>query len=191
MERWGAIAGTTVCVTGVGLLGATWLQPDVTHLERSIQITAEVQDLLPFLTDYRGFLEWSPWSGLDPKQTVSFSELRSGKGAWYSWSGNADVGRGRMELLAVEPDLVRHHVEFIEPYPAHAETEFLWSESAGTLTVRWTYAGHNDLAAKFLSLFVDMDEVLGPDYERGLLNLKRHVEDAADSRRAGLEVKSG
>ena len=188
MERWGPIVVTTVCVTGVGLLGAAWLQPDVTHVERSVEITAAEQDLLPFLTDYQSFLEWSPWSGMDPNQTVLFSEPRTGEGAWYSWSGNADVGRGRMELRAVESGRVSHHVEFIEPYPAHAETEFLWSESAGTLTVRWTYDGHNDLPAKFLSLFVDMDAVLGPDYERGLLDLKRHVEDAALARRA---VKPG
>jgi len=175
------LAGLLVLTTG-GIGVAASQQPDRTHIERSVQVQGTAADLEPHLVDFTAFLSWSPWSDLDPDQVTTFSDPPSGEGAWYAWEGNADVGKGRMDLTRVQPGKVTHHLTFIEPFPAEADASILWVESGEGLEVTWTYDAENDFMAKTMSLFMDMDSLLGPDYEKGLASLKRNVERDAEVR---------
>lgn len=175
------LASLLVLTTG-GIGVAASQQPDRTHIERSIQVQGTADDLEPHLVDFTVFLSWSPWSDLDPDQVTTFSDPPSGEGAWYAWEGNADVGKGRMDLTRVQPGRVTHHLTFIEPFPAEADASILWVESGDGLEVTWTYDAENDFMAKTMSLFMDMDSLLGPDYEKGLASLKRNVERDAEVR---------
>jgi hypothetical protein len=175
------IAGVlALTVAGVGV--AASMQPEHTHIERSTTIAASAADLEPHVADFTNFVNWSPWSGMDPNQTTTFSDPPSGQGAWYAWQGNEDVGKGRMDLTVQEPGKVTHHLTFIEPFPAEADAHILWAPEGDGLKVTWTYDADNDFMAKAMSLFMDMDELLGPDYEKGLANLKRNVEKDAEVR---------
>ena len=176
------LAGLLLLTIGVVAVAASQ-QPDHTHIERSVTMEASGVDLEPHLTDFTTFLNWSPWTELDPDQVNTFSEPPSGAGAWYAWEGNSDVGKGRMDLTEVAPGSVTHHLTFIEPFPAEADARILWVESGEALEVTWTYDADNDFLAKTMSLFMDMDALLGPDYEKGLANLKRNVERDAGMRR--------
>ena len=177
-----SLACLLVLTTG-GIGVAASQQPDRTHIERSIQVQGTVADLEPHVVDFTTFVSWSPWADLDPDQVNTFSDPPSGLGAWYAWEGNADVGKGRMDLTLVEPGRVTHHLTFIEPIPAEADASILWVEAGDGLQVTWTYDAENDFMAKAMSLFLDMDSLLGPDYEKGLDALKRNVERNAEIRR--------
>lgn len=175
------IAGVLVVTIG-GVAAAASMQPDATHVERSVTVQATAADLEPHVSDFTNFVNWSPWTGLDPNQTTTFSDPSGGLGAWYAWEGNEDVGKGRMDLTRQEPGRVTHHLTFIEPFAAEADAHILWEVEGDGLEVTWTYDADNDFMGKVISLFLDMDELLGADYEQGLENLKGNVEKDAQTR---------
>lgn len=174
----GAVLGVAV----LGFIGAASMQPETTHMERTTTIAATAADLEPHVADFKKFVEWSPWQGMDPDQEVTFSDPGSGQGAYYTWSGNDDVGQGRMDLTTMEPGKVVHHLTFIKPFEAEADASILWTEAGDSLEVTWTYDAENDFMGKAMSLFLDMDAMLGPDYEKGLAQLKTNTEKSAQER---------
>ena len=175
------IAGALVVTIG-GVAAAASMQPETTHVERTITVTATAADLEPHVTDFTSFVNWSPWAGMDPAQETTFSDPSGGKGAWYTWEGNEDVGKGRMDLTVLEPGKLTYHLTFIEPFSAEADSDLLWTQQGEALQVTWTYDADNDFMGKVMSLFMDMDDMLGPDYEKGLANLKSNVEKDAQVR---------
>src|SRR5947207_1190213 len=72
--------------------------PGHVHIERSKVVNAAPQDVWPYLADLKKFTTWSPWEGKDPNQKVAFSDPSAGPGAWYTWEGNKDVGKGKMQI---------------------------------------------------------------------------------------------
>jgi hypothetical protein len=176
----------------LGLLGAFVLavvvvlalaagKPDKIHIERSLVMLGTPTHVLPYANDFTKFTTWIPWTELDPNQTQKFSEPPSGLGAWYEWSGNDDVGSGRMEILLVEPEKVMHQLEFIEPFASRAQSTLSMKPVAdGKVEVTWAFDQDADFGTKVMTVFMDMDKMLGADFEKGLANLKKLVEaDAA------------
>jgi len=69
-------------------------------------------------------------------------------------------------------------LEFLKPWASTNETIFdLYAESGGTRVV-WIMTGELDFVGKAMSLFMDMDKAIGPDFERGLAALKQGTEAA-------------
>lgn len=165
-----------LCIAG--LLVAASFQPDVTHVERSRVIRASPDAIMAQLTDMKLWVEWSPWSALDPDTQWTFSDPASGKGAWYTWQGNDDVGKGRMEVTDVTDSSVSYGLEFIEPFASKADvTMTLTPESDGTKVV-WGMDSANSFASKVFMVFADFDAMLGADFEKGLANLAGRVESS-------------
>ena len=168
----------------VVVLGLAAGKPDTLHVERKLVMKAAPAQVFPYANDFSKFLTWIPWSELDPQQTIEFSEPPSGVGAWYTWSGNDDVGKGRMEVLSADSDKVVHKLEFIEPFASVAETSVLMKDLGdGTVEVTWSYEQDADFGTKMMCVFMDMDAMLGADFEKGLARLKPLVE--ADAAAAG------
>lgn len=155
-----------------GLLIAAAMQPDSFRVERSREIPATAEQIRPQLTDLREWNEWNPWSDLDPNQTVTYSDPPSGEGAWYRWEGNDDVGKGRMEITSVSDGRVAYHLEFIEPFASESEVEMQLEPQGERTRVVWIMSGDNDFVSKLFGVFMDMDEMIGNDFERGLERLE-------------------
>jgi hypothetical protein len=167
-------------VVGVGgLLIAISLQPDSFSVERSMVMGAAPSDIFPRVDDLAAWQDWSPWTDLDPDPKRTFSTPSSGKGATFDWTGNDAVGEGRLTILESLPgERVAIEQAFVRPFEGKATMTFTFApEGAGTL-VTWRMDGKNGFIGKAICLFVDMDAMLGPDFERGLGNMKRLVERA-------------
>ena len=95
MVGGGVLALVVIAVVAVSM------QPAEAHVERSHVAAATPADVWPHISDMRAFVTWDPWSELDPDMAVEFSDPSSGPGAWYTWSGNQDVGSGKMTITAV------------------------------------------------------------------------------------------
>jgi len=169
----------------VGLLGAfavvVAMQPDTYKVTRSTTIAAPAETVFPLVNNYRRWDAWSPWAKLDPNMKVEFSGPESGVGAAYSWKGNSDVGAGKMTTLEAEPNkALRIQLDFIEPFADTSNTIFTFTPSsdAKTTTVTWDMAGNANFVSKAMCLFVSMDSMLGPDFEKGLASLKILAESA-------------
>ncbi|MCB9779819.1 MAG: SRPBCC family protein [Alphaproteobacteria bacterium] len=176
----------------VGVLGMASTQPDTIHVERSVTMNASAADVFPYANDFEMFMAWIPWTELDPDQKVEFSDPASGVGAWYTWQGNDQVGKGRMEILSAEPGKVVDKLEFIEPFPSVAEATLLMKDT-GTdqVQVTWSFEQQADFPTKVMCVFMDMDAMMGPDFEKGLNKLQALVEsDVAARKVAEAEAKA-
>lgn len=164
----------------VVVLGIAASKPDHLHVERKRVMQATPADVLPFANDFTKFTTWIPWTELDPDQTTTFSDPPTGVGAWYTWAGNDQVGEGRMEILVVEPDRVVHQLEFIEPFASRASST-ISIEDLGGGQVEVTWSLDEDpvgFGSKVMMVFMDMDAMLGADFEKGLARLQPLVEAA-------------
>jgi hypothetical protein len=171
----GVSASLAAIVLVILILAAT--KPDTVHVERSLVMRGTPAQVFPYASDYRKYTTWIPWTELDPEQTMEFSEPTAGVGAWYTWAGNDEVGTGRMELLSAEPNEVVHKLEFIEPFASVSESSVTMKAlGPDQVEVTWSYEQDADFGTKLMTVFMDMDTMLGPDFERGLAQLQVLVE---------------
>ncbi|PRP93099.1 Polyketide cyclase / dehydrase and lipid transport [Enhygromyxa salina] len=172
----GALALVALFVVVVLILAAT--KADQIHVERSLVMRGTPADVFPHANDFTKFVEWMPWAELDPEQKTEFSDPPAGVGAWYTWVGNEQVGQGRMEILSAEPDkIVVHKLEFIEPWPGVAESSIsMKAVGEDQVEVTWAFSQDAALSAKVMMVFIDMDTMLGADFEKGLRKLQPLVE---------------
>lgn len=158
------------------------LQPGTFHIERSTTIAAPPENAFALVNDFRSWRAWSPWEKLDPGMQRTYSGAPAGVGAKYAWVGNDEVGEGRMAIEQAEPPsklVIR--LEFLKPFAATNVTTFRFVNTAGQTTVTWSMDGDQNFAAKAFGLFMDMDALVGADFERGLANLKAAAEAARPS----------
>jgi uncharacterized protein YndB with AHSA1/START domain len=154
-------------------------QPTEFAVTRKATLAAPASSVFPLVNDFREWPKWSPWEKLDPAMKRELSGPPSGVGAVYGWVGNDDVGEGRMTILESKPDeLVRVRLEFIKPWEATSTIEFTFAPEGGGTLVTWSMKGENNYLCKLISMFMDMDKMIGPDFEKGLAALSAEVTKA-------------
>ncbi len=161
----------------LGLVILALGKPDTFRIERSAEYKAAPEALYARIADFRQWEDWSPWAKLDPTCKNTYSGSPSGLGAVFAWDGNKKVGAGRMEITACEPARrVVINLEFLRPFATTNTCEFLL-ENVGTGTrVTWVMSGHNKFVSKLFCVFMDMDKMVGKDFEKGLASLRTLVE---------------
>ena len=165
-----------VLIVGVFAL-VVYLQPADFRVERSAKISAPPSEVFAHVNDFQKWKAWSPWENRDPDMTRTFEGPTEGKDAVYKWSGNDQVGEGKMTILESRPnELVRIKLDFVKPYESSAEVEISFKEEGEQTVVNWAMFGENDFMSKAMCMFMDMDAMVGGDFEQGLANLKTVVE---------------
>jgi hypothetical protein len=86
------------------------------------------------------------------------------------------VGEGTMEVLEAGPQAVKIDLRFLKPWKSECITHVRFSPQAGGTQVRWEMDGPNLFMGKVFSLFVNMDKMIGKDFETGLAGLKAVAE---------------
>lgn len=142
-------------------------------VERSVVVAAGPAVVFPLVADLKRMLEWSPWDRRDPAMKRTFTGDPAEVGSSYGWSGNKEVGEGRMVLVErVEQSHATYRLEFLEPFESSSMTSLkLEPEGAGT-KVRWSMEGKLGFVEKLFGLFMDMDAMIGKDFDEGLAALK-------------------
>lgn len=170
------IALTVVVLVTALLLFAT-TKPDTFMVQRSTTIKAPPDRIFALINDFNNWGQWSPWEKLDTAMTRTYSGAASGVGAVYAWSGNKDVGSGRMEITESMPYAkITLALDFLTPFESHNTTEFALTPVGDSTTVTWTMRGPNQYIGKVMSVFVSMDKLIGKDFVAGLTNLKAATE---------------
>ena len=164
--------GIGVAVVIVALLIVIATRPAAFHIERSAQVNASPDVVFPLINDFHRWADWSPFEKLDPKMKKTFEGAEAGPGAVYTWSGNSQAGEGRMTLEESKPDeLVAIKLEFTKPMQATNQATFKLVPSDDGTRVTWSMDGNNGFMGKAFSLFVNMDKMVGAQFEEGLGNL--------------------
>jgi hypothetical protein len=165
-----------VLIAGVFVFAAT--RPNEFRIQRKARVKAPPEKILPHINDFNQWVKWSPYESLDPDMKKTLSGAPSGKGAIYEWEGNAKAGKGRMEILEASADHVGIALSFEKPFRADNIAEFSLAPAAGATDVTWSMRGPRPFASKLIGIFINMDNLVGRDFERGLQNLKSVSEHA-------------
>lgn len=159
------------------ILGLALTQPDSFTVTRTATIKAPPEKIIAYLNDFHQWAAWSPWEKLDPNMKRSFEGPASGQGAVYGWSGNDEVGQGRMEITEnTPPSKVGIKLDFIKPFKSTNQTTFTLQPQGDSTLVTWTMNGPAEFITKLMGVFVSMDKMIGKDFEKGLSQLKAAAE---------------
>jgi Polyketide cyclase / dehydrase and lipid transport len=175
------VAALAVIVIGFVAFVAT--RPSEYRVARTVTMAAPASAVFAQVNDFHRWGAWNPWAKIDPTMKQTYEGAPAGPGAVYTWAGNKEVGEGRMTVTESRPkDLVRINLEFLKPFAGRSTAEFTFRREGDRTAVTWSMVGQANFIAKIIHLFVDMDTMIGGNFERGLADLKSIVE-AGGSRR--------
>lgn len=175
----GILAGIVVV-----FLGIVATQPSEFRITRSTTITAPADIVFSQVDDFHKWENWSPWAKLDPAAKNTFEGPAAGTGAIFKWSGNDKVGQGQMTLTESRPsDKILIKLEFKRPFEDTSTTEFTFKPEGDTTTVTWSMFGQQNFMEKAICMFMNMDKMLGTDFEKGLAQMKKISEEEAAAKK--------
>jgi hypothetical protein len=170
-------AAAIVALLVIGLIVVAALQPADFRISRRLAIAAPAATIFPHVNDLSRWRAWSPWENIDPDLKRAYEGPASGEGASYAWAGNSKVGEGRMTITDSRPsDKVQLRLEFVKPFKATNMADFTFEPDGKGTVVTWSMTGRNNFMAKAFSLLMNMDKLIGKDFEKGLSGLKSIAE---------------
>ena len=166
-------------VIGVFLIVVA-IQPSDFRIVRSTTVDAPPATVFAQVNDFHKWNEWSPWAKLDPTMKQTFEGPATGKDASYAWIGNNEVGEGRMTIMDSLPNsLIVIKLEFLKPFQATNTTVFNFKLEGKQTIVTWTMAGQHNFVGKAMCLLMNMDKMVGGQFEEGLARMKAIAETEA------------
>jgi hypothetical protein len=164
-----------IAIAVVLILAAT--KPNTLRVQRAISVKAPADRIFPLINDFHQWRTWSPYENKDPAMKRSYDGADSGKGAVYAWEGNNNVGSGRMEILeASVPSKIKIKLDFFKPFEGHNTAEFTMLPQGDVTNLTWTMVGPAVFMSKLMRVFINLDRMIGRDFEVGLANLKKLAE---------------
>jgi len=151
--------------------------PKTVQVSRSISVHASSEVVKTQLADFKFFQEqWSPWGEKDPNMKTTFEGETGKPGSKYAWEGNKEVGTGSMELVAINGDTILQKIIFTAPQKGGGDV-YLIAQPAGDSThVTWGMKFDVGFMSRAVMLFLNMDKMIGADYDKGLAKFKQVIE---------------
>ena len=164
-----------IVIAIVLILAAT--KPNTFSVRRATTVKAPPERIFALIKDFHQWGSWSPYETKDPAMKRSFSGAADGEGAVYGWEGNKNVGSGRMEILDTsEPSKIVIKLDFFAPFEGHNTAEFTMLPQGDATNVTWLMYGPAPFMHKVMQVFMNIDNMIGKDFEVGLANLKKLTE---------------
>jgi carbon monoxide dehydrogenase subunit G len=153
------------------------LQPSDFQMARSATIAAPQQAVFAQVNDFHKWDAWSPWAKLDPNAKIGFEGPPEGQGTVMTWSGNSEVGEGKMTLTESRPyDLIKTKVDMVKPIAGSSISEFTFKPEGDQTSVTWSMAAHHNFLHKALCLISGGKRMMGGLMDKGLAQLKTVAE---------------
>ncbi len=170
------LAGVLVLIVAV-VLGLAATKPETISVQRETEIHAPASRVFDLLNDFHHWPEWAPQDQEDASMKRTFSGAASGVGAVSEWRGRGSTGQGKMEIVeSAASSKITVKVDFERPFVAHNANEFILVPTATGTRVIWKMTGTNPFMAKVMSVFMNMDKMMGQHFESGLKSLKKRAE---------------
>lgn len=178
MTAWMLIGVAGVFVLFVAMVAT---RPSTYHVERRLEVAAPADLVFGVFNDLHLFasvlvLFGSPWEKLDPNMQKTFEGPAAGVGQSFAWSGKK-VGKGKMTIEESVPGRkVCVKLEFAKPMASTAICAFALAGTPTGSFVTWSMDGNHNFVGRAFGMFMNMDNILGTDIEKGLALLKTVVE---------------
>ena len=173
-------------VVGTALAGYIATRPSEFRVVRSRTVAAVPDVVHAHVNDFHTWSRWSPWETVDPAMQRELSGAPAGPGAVYAWRGHREIGEGRMTITDSQPARsVTIRLEFLKPLRATHTARFEFAPSGTGTAVTWSMSGHNGFVGKAISMVMDMDAMIGSNFERGLASLDAITAGEASGRTGG------
>lgn len=170
------IAVLLVVALGV-LLAVAATKPDTFRFERSITINAGPDKIHPLINDMQRFNSWNPYNKKDPAMKTTYRGPQAGPGAAYEFDGNGEVGKGSISIIEPSgPGTVSMRLDMKAPMEASNLIDFTLRPQGNATQVTWAMHGPTPFVAKVMHTLIDMDKMLGKDFDTGLADLKALAE---------------
>jgi uncharacterized protein YndB with AHSA1/START domain len=148
------------------------LQPAKFRVTRTATVSAPPALVFEQVNGLRNWEPWNPWLKLDPAAKSTYEGPSEGNGAISRWAGNKNVGEGSMTIIESRPtDLIRLRLDFLKPFKGTSTAEFTFKPDGDKTIVTWSMDGQNNFIAKAMHLFINMDKMIGGQFEQGLASL--------------------
>jgi uncharacterized protein YndB with AHSA1/START domain len=171
-----AIIGVVVVVAIAGILLYAATKPDSFRVQRVVLINAPPDKVFPLINDLKAWPAWSPYEKKDPAMKRTYGAVTAGKGATYAWEGDKNVGQGSMEMIESSPQKIVIKLDFLKPFEAHNIGEFILEPKGDSTSVTWAIYGPSPYMSKVIGTFMNVDDMIGRDFEKGLADLKAAAE---------------
>ncbi|MFQ6398483.1 SRPBCC family protein [Nocardia sp. KC 131] len=143
---------------------------------RQAVITAERSRIHGLIDDFHEWTQWSPWEDLDPRLQRSYTGADAGVGAKYAWDGNRKAGRGSMEITSSDDREIGIRLVFEKPFKATNQTTFELNPVDGGTEVVWRMTGQHQGLMGLIGKVFPIDNMIGKDFDKGLVQLKAAAE---------------
>lgn len=168
---------TAISVIIIVLAIVVAMQPSEYRIARTVIMSAPAPAVFAQVNDFHNWEAWSPWAKLDPSMKKTYEGPPAGIGAISTWAGNNQVGEGRAIITESRPsDLIRIKLEYVKPFTATSTAEFTFKPEGDQTVVTWGLTGRNNFIGKAFGLFMNMDKMVGGQFEKGLAQMKSMVE---------------
>ena len=171
-----AIIGVVAVVAIAGILLYAATKPDSFRVQRVVLINAPSDKVFPLINDMKAWTVWSPYEKKDPAMKRTYGAVTAGKGATYAWEGDKNVGQGSMEIVESGPRKILLKLDFLKPFEAHNMGEFVLEPKGDSTSVTWAIYGPSPYMSKVIGTFMNIDDMIGRDFEKGLADLKAAAE---------------
>jgi hypothetical protein len=142
-------------------------------VQRSISIQAAPERVYPLIGDLRQFNRWNPYAKNDSNMKTTYHGPEKGPEAGFDFDGNKEVGKGSIRIVAAsEPVSVEMKLDMTAPFECHNDIEFSLKPIGGVTEVTWAMQGASPFLFRIVGRFMNMDKMIGRDFEVGLADLK-------------------
>ena len=150
--------------------------PKSYRVTRSILINATPAEIFPYANNPQTMQEWNPFTMDDPTLKMTYSGPSEGIGAQSAWDGNSNTGKGQATIIESEMQKkVTVRLEFVKPMKGTNRGEYLLEEKGLATLFTWSLY-EESFVPRVLSQVINLDKIIGDQFERGLEKLKTIVE---------------
>jgi len=162
-----------VAVVLVAFIAFIATRPSTFKIERSTTVGASADVVFALVADFHGMGAWSPFLKPDPTRKDTYTGAPAAVGHSLAWTSSDNSSEGKMTIVSLNPpEQLQLELEFIKPFKATNETVFRFEQAENGTTVTWVMTGQLGVLQKAFSVFMDMDKMVGSDFEKGLATLK-------------------
>jgi effector-binding domain-containing protein len=155
-----------------------FIGPKKFEASKSISIAVLPSVAFDYVSNFRTWPEWDPWSNQDPTMQINY-ETPIGIGHRYSWSSER-MGNGSQEIIDQRiNEYIKTALVFTD-WDGVSHSEFFFEAVDIGTKITWTMDGSDlPFLARGVLLVMGAQKAIQSDYEKGLAALKEKLESGA------------